>query len=158
MSRCRTHTHRLLRPFATAVLATLCLFSAFLLAACGKTGYPLPPDSSRNFTWEKVEAKAVGNCLAFTGSFEGQYQNFDGIRLELSRINGPDDCPGCPFVPQEVTEISPRDAGFNRQKGTIAFSYCPQKAPAYRWRLAAISIFNRLPHATMTDRLLVTGQ
>ena len=97
----------------------------------------------------------MGNCLAFTGSFEGEYRNFDGIRLEISRLNGPEDCPGCPFVPQEITELSVTDTGFDRKNGTIAFSYCPQKAAAYRWRLAGISVFNRLPHATMVDRLLV---
>lgn len=146
-----TIRHRFLAVLI-ACLGLLCLLET---AGCGKTGYPQPQDESRSFRWKESDAKAVGDCLAFTGSFEGQYQNFDGIRLEIARLNGPEDCPGCPFVPQEVTELSPGEAGFDRQNGTIAFSYCPQKAKAYRWRMAAISIFNRLPHATMTDRLIV---
>lgn len=146
------HTARAAR---LALLAAVCLLSLFLLAGCGKKGFPQPQDTSKSFTWKEVNAKAVGNCLAFTGSFDGAFKNFDGIRLEIARLNGPEDCPGCPFVPQEITEISVRDTGFDRKNGTIAFSYCPQKAAAYRWRLAAISVFNRLPHATMVDRLLV---
>lgn len=135
--------------------ALLILLLALSAAGCGKKGLPQPRDNSKSFTWKEVEAKPVGDCLAFTGSFDGAYENFDGIRLELAPLNSPSDCPGCPFVPKEVTEISSRDAGFNRSTGTLGFSYCPQKAKAYRWRLAGISIFNRLPHATMTDRLLV---
>ena len=155
MNDCPTSTARGPRILCTAsaVLALLCLL---LFTGCGKTGYPQPQDPSKNFSWKDVDAKVVGSCLAFTGSFEGQYQNFDGIRLEIARLNGPEDCPGCPFVPQEITEISPKDAGFDRKDGSIAFSYCPQqKAKAYRWRLAGISIFNRLPHAIMIDRLIV---
>ena len=145
------------QPFRPALVAGLGLLCLLLLAGCGKTGFPQPQDPSKSFHWTEVEAKIVGNCSAFTGSFEGEYRNFDGIRLEIARLNGPEDCPGCPFVPQEVAELSPNDAGFDRKAGAIAFSYCPQKAAAYRWRLAGISIFNRLPHTTMSDRLLVVG-
>lgn len=144
-----------MRPLLLPLLAIFCLL---LPAGCGKKGFPQPQDTSKNFHWQNVEARLVGNCLAFTGTFEGEYRNFDGLRLEIARLNGVEDCPGCPFVPQEVVEFSPKDAGFDRKTGAIAFSYCPQKAAAYRWRLAGISIFNRLPHATMTDRLLVAGQ
>lgn len=144
------------RKLRLALLLTiLCVLASLLCAACGKTGYPQPQDRSKSFQWKEVTAKAVGDCLAFTGTFEGEYRNFDGLRLELARLDGPEDCPGCPFVPQEITELSPRESGFDRKNGSVAFSYCPQKAPAYRWRLAAISVFNRLPHATMIDRLLV---
>ena len=140
-----------------------CLLMAFavcslgLLHGCGKTGMPVPRDQSKNFAWDEVDAKMVGACIAFTGNFKGAYENFDGIRLELDAIAGPDDCPGCPFVPDEVTEISPKEAGFNIEDGSVAFSYCPRKAEAYRWRLAGISIYNRLPHATMIDRMLVAA-
>ncbi|MDR2573759.1 MAG: hypothetical protein LBC94_05355 [Desulfovibrio sp.] len=153
--------HRTPRAFSPLQTRRILLFAGFSLllallpAGCGKKGFPQPQDTSQKFSWKEVDAKAVGDCLAFTGSFEGEYRNFDGIRLEISRLNGPEDCPGCPFIPQEVTELSAREAGFDRKNGAIAFSYCPQRASAYRWRLAAISVFTRLPHADMTDRLLV---
>ncbi|MDL2316688.1 hypothetical protein LJC59_06370 [Desulfovibrio sp. OttesenSCG-928-A18] len=141
--------------FARPLPAVLALVMLLGLGACGKTGFPEPQDPSRSFAWKEVNAKVIGRCLAFTGSFEGAYENFGGLRLEIAGLDGPDECPGCPFVPEETNEISPREAGFDRNSGSIAFSYCPQKARAYRWRLAGISVYSRLPHATMVDRLVV---
>jgi hypothetical protein len=145
--------------FASGVFfpAAFILLSAALLVSlgCGRSGMPRPADESKNFSWKEVSAKPAGDCVVFEGSFEGAYEHFDGIRLEIAGISGPDDCPGCPFVPGEITELSARDAGFNPADGSLGFSYCPRKAGAYRWRLAGISRYNRLPHATMVDRLLI---
>lgn len=138
-------------------MSLLCIGLALLLApgGCGKGGMPQPVDTSRNFSWKEVDAAPAGGCLAFTGSFEGAYENFAGLRVEIAALAGPEDCPGCPFVPDKVVEISAAMAGFDPQKGSIGFSYCPRKSPAYRWRLAGINKYSRLPHADMTDRLLV---
>ena len=145
---------RLLR-FTAQCLLPLCLVAA--LNACGKTGNPVPPDSTRSFAWAAAHADGVGACIAFTGSFRGAHRHFNGIKLELQALKGIDDCPGCPFTPDEVVELPPREAGFNPDDGSIAFSYCPAKsAPVYRWRMAGISEYNRMPHAVMvSDRLLV---
>lgn len=144
-------------PVMLCIGLLLCV-GALSSASCGKKGMPVPKDSSRSFAWKEVKAKVVGKCLAFEGSFEGAYQNFDGIRIEISQVNGPDDCPGCPFVAKEVTEFSPKETGFDPNTGAVSFAYCPQPANAYRWRLAGISKFNRLPHATMTDRISIVNQ
>jgi len=141
-------------------LAGLCLLPLCLIAilnACGKTGHPTPPDKTRSFTWKATNAEGVGTCIVFTGSFSGAYRHFNGIRLELQALTSTDDCPGCPFTPDEVVELSPREAGFNPDDGSVAFSYCPRKsAPVYRWRMAGISEYSRMPHAVMvSDRLLV---
>lgn len=149
--------HASFRAALACALLTLCL-AAFLTAGCGKKGMPVPKDASKSFSWKEVQAQVIGKCLAFSGSFEGAYANFDGVRLEVAQVNGPDDCPGCPFVATEVTEISPKEAGFDKNTGSLAFSYCPQPANAYRWRLAGISRFNRLPHATMSDRISIVNQ
>ncbi len=138
------------RLFPVLALCLLCL-----AAGCGKKGMPQPADTSKSFQWKEVQAKAVGNCMAFTGSFSGAYRNFDGVRLEIAGVNGPEDCPGCPFVPKEVVELSPAEAGFDKDKGTIAFSYCPIKAKAQRWRIAGISVYNRLPHTVSLEQMLV---
>jgi len=145
---------RLLRS-AAQYLLPLCLIA--VLNACGKTGNPVPLDNTRSFTWAATNAQGVGACIVFTGSFSGAHRHFNGIRLELQALTGIDDCPGCPFTPHEVVELSPREAGFNLDNGSVAFSYCPQKsAPVYRWRMAGISEYNRMPHAIMvSDRLLV---
>ena len=145
---------RLLR-FAGFCLLPLCLIA--LLNACGKTGNPTPRDRTRSFAWETTHAEGAGACIAFTGSFSGAHRHFNGIRLELQALADVDDCPGCPFIPGEVVELPPKEAGFNPNDGSVAFSYCPKKpAPVYRWRMAGISEYNRMPHAVMiSDRLLV---
>ncbi|MDL2216394.1 hypothetical protein LJB81_01510 [Desulfovibrio sp. OttesenSCG-928-M14] len=142
-------------PGLCQFFACLCLCVLLACTGCGRSGMPQPPSSSKTFSWDKVEAKMAGDCILFEGVFTGAYKHFDGIRLELAGLSGPDDCPGCPFVPEEVSELSPKDAGFDLDTGSVAFTYCPRKAQAYRWRLAGISNFNRLPHATMVDRLLI---
>lgn len=152
---------KLLR-YVLRIFGCIAVLSAFLLVlsllnGCGKAGMPVPRDESRSFAWESTEASMAGRCIAFTGKLSGAYRYFDGVRLEIATLNGPEDCPGCPFVPGEVTELSIRDVGFDSRDGSIAFSYCPQTANAYRWRLAAISVFSRMPHATMTDRFLIAS-
>lgn len=151
-------------PFTAASsalrIAALCGFwlcAAVLFSACGKTGNPAPPDKSRFFAWEETNAEPAGQCIAFTGSFSGAYKHFNGIRLELQSLTSLEDCPGCPFTPDEVAELSPRETGFNPDTGTVAFSYCPRKpAPVYRWSMAGMSKYSRMPHAIMVgDRLLV---
>jgi len=141
-------------------LAGLCLLPLCLiviLSACGKTGNPVPPHSARSFTWASTNAEGVGACIVFTGTFSGAHRHFNGIRLELQSLTGIDDCLGCPFTPDEVMKLSPREAGFNPDNGSVAFSYCPRKpAPVYRWRMAGINEYGRIPHALMvSDRLLV---
>ena len=148
---------RVLRIFGVIAVISACLLLLYNLTGCGKAGMPVPKDESRSFAWESAEASMAGRCIAFKAQLSGAYRYFDGIRLEIGTLNGPEDCPGCPFVPTEVTELSPRDVGFNAKDGSLGFSYCPQTANAYRWKLAAISVFNRVPHATMTDRFLVAS-
>jgi hypothetical protein len=142
---------------AYALLAPVCFVLALLFSACGKTGYPQAADGDLSFTWLESGAAPAGRCASFTGKLGGAFQNFGGIRLELEGLNSTADCPGCPFVADEAAELSPVDAGFNSTSGEIGFSYCPRPAAAYRWRMIAMSTLNRLPHAVMTDRLLIVS-
>lgn len=144
----------LLRPLLAVLLAS----SVLLLAACGKEGMPQPRNTAKTFAWKNVTAKESGNCIIFSGIFEGAHENLDQIRLELASVNGPEDCPECPFVPKEIVFFSKQEAGYNDALGEIRFSYCPKKAPAYRWRLAGVSIFNSIPHSISPVRILVTDQ
>ncbi|MDR2076957.1 MAG: hypothetical protein LBP61_08535 [Desulfovibrio sp.] len=137
----------------TGLLSLFLLCCLLILPACGKKGPPEPRDSSRTFRWAEVQAEMTGPCLGFSGSLEGAYGNLDGIRIELSPVNGPDDCPGCPFVPREIALFSPSDAGFDPRSGEIAFAYCPVPAMAYRWRLIGISVYTSLPHAVSAVKM-----
>ena len=111
-------------------LAALFLFRVLVTVACGKKGDPEPRDPSKSFSWAETSATMAGKCLAFTGKLQGAYGNLDEVRLELSAVGGPDDCPGCPFVPREVYTYSPQDVGFSARDGSIGFSYCSGPAPA----------------------------
>jgi hypothetical protein len=127
--------------------ALLLLFCLLALSACGKKDPPEPRDSSRTFRWTEVSAGMNGPCLVFSGSLEGAYANLDSVRMELAAVNGPEDCPGCPFVPREIAQFPRAEAGFDPDSGEVVFAYCPAPAMAYRWRLIGISIYTSLPHA-----------
>jgi hypothetical protein len=144
-----------LLPFV--VLAPAALILALLFSACGKTGYPQAADGDLSLTWLESGAAPAGRCASFTGKLGGALRNFGGIRLELEGLNSTADCPGCPFIADEAAELSPADAGFDGVSGEIGFSYCPRPAAAYRWRMIAMSALSRLPHAVMTDRLLIVS-
>jgi hypothetical protein len=132
----------------------LCLILCLpALTACGKKGPPEPRDSSKTFRWAEVNADMNGPCLGFSGSLEGAYGNLDSVRMELAPVNGPEDCPGCPFVPRETALFSPSEADFNPGTGELAFAYCPAPAMAYRWRLIGISIYTSLPHAVSAVKM-----
>ena len=150
-----------MKPYRTTLFLSGKVLSAALLAlvllpGCGKKDMPVPNDPARNFSWEQVDASKSGNCLALSGKFTGAYENLDSLRLELAPVSGPEDCPGCPFVPKEILYFSRSEAGFNQDTGAIGFSYCPKPAAAYRWRLTGISIFNRLPHTV--SHVGITGK
>ncbi len=139
----------------TGILTAVCLLCLLLPAGlgCGKRGDPEPRDQARAFSWSETEATLTGKCLTFTGTLQGAYNNLDSIRLETAPVRGPEDCPGCPFVPREIITFSPAGAGFNRNTGTITLTYCPGPAMAYRWRLIGVSVYNSLPHAVSPVRL-----
>lgn len=135
-------------------LYLFCVLS-LIIAGCGKVGMPEPQDAQHSFFWDAIQAEPYGTCLAFSGLLSEAHHNLDKIRLELAAINGADDCPGCPFVPKQVLFFSPSEAGYNPDDGTIAFSYCPTPAKAYRWRLSGISKYSRIPHTISYEQMTV---
>ncbi len=65
----------------------------------------------------------------------------------------PDDCIGCPFVPQEVVFVNAGDIGLTAETGEFGFSYCPQLAQGYRWRLAGINKHTTFPHSVSSEKI-----
>ena len=128
---------------------------AILATGCGKTGMPKPKDGSESFEITSTEATPSKNCLTISGLVTGAFRNLDALRLEVSAINGPEDCPGCPFVPSEVEQLSRKDINLNLEDGSFGFTYCPQKAPAYRWRVAGISKYNTIPNSVTFDKMVI---
>ncbi len=98
-------------------LFVLCLFLA-ALPACGIKGDPKPRQSSRSFVWQEVGITPAGSCLDVNAVMSGVYGNLSGVMLELSGVNGPEDCPGCPFLPSETYTVDNFERLFNQQNGT----------------------------------------
>lgn len=136
------------------LLLGLCIF---VLAAtgCGKKGDPEPKDPQKAFAWKEVSMSSVNYCLNFSGTLDGAYGNLDYIRLDLAAVDGPEDCPGCPFVPGETHTMSPEQVQFNSKAGTVNFTYCPLRAQAYRWQVSGVNVYRSLPHAVTQEGLLV---
>ncbi len=137
------------------LLALLLAVIAGFGASCGKKGDPEPQDLSKAFTWKEDSASSVNYCFVFSGALDGAYGNLDHLRLELAAVSGPEDCPGCPFVPGEIQVLTPAEAGFDSINGTVSFTYCPKQSPAYRWRVSAINIHKNLPFAATQEQMLI---
>ena len=128
---------------------------ALPLSACGKKGLPIPQDAQNMFSWSAAKGEAftaeyngnVVRCLRVTADLAGASNRVERFLLEVEP-QGADICEGCPFLPAEITEIEP-DSFISAQGFTrYTFSYCPTKqSDAYRWRLAAHSIFKGAPYA-----------
>ncbi|MDR2891944.1 MAG: hypothetical protein LBV80_02505 [Deltaproteobacteria bacterium] len=137
-------------------LSALCLLLAilFTLPACGVKGDPKPRQSSRSFVWQEVTITSAGACLDVNAVMSGVYTNLSAVMLELSEVNGPQDCPGCPFLPSETYTVDNFDRLFNRQNGTLRFSYCPRTptAMSYRARLIGANVFDSSRHAVSPEQ------
>ncbi len=143
---------------SSAFIAICCLFFALALitAGCGKIGNPRPVKSQETFDFSSFSASGAGNCLVIQGAVSGNAANLEYLGLELSPVNGPEDCPGCPFNPREYAEFGASDAQLDAQSGRFAFSYCPDiSAPTYRWRLVGKNVYHGLPYVLTNPRLVV---
>ena len=121
------------------------LLSTVFILSCGKEGMPVPPENVRNFEWKTTSARKQGDCIIFSGTFEGSHQNLKQIRLELAPVDE-ENCPTCPFLPKETVFFSTKEAGYEENIGQVSFAFCPQKASAYRWRLIGLSVYSRSPN------------
>jgi len=131
------------------------LLLALPLGACGKKGPPIPNDTTNLFSWkaakgevftEKYDGQLV-RCLSVTADLAGAAHNAERFILEIEPQTA-DVCEGCPFLPAEFADVVPETAIAAQDFTRYTFAYCPAKqADAYRWRLAAHSVFKGVPHA-----------
>lgn len=142
------------RKYRSAWLLLLCL-TLVLAQGCGKKGDPSPKDPAKVFTWEEVSVTSVNYCINFSGTLKGATGNLDYVRLDLSAVNGPEDCPGCPFVASETHMISPSDGRYDPKTGKLSFTYCPSRAEAYRWRASGVNVYRNLPHAVTKEGTVI---
>lgn len=125
----------------------LALFLPFVLSGCGKTGDPRPRQATRSFAWQEVNVVPAGDCLDIRAFMSGVYSNLESIQLEFADVSE-GDCPGCPFLVKDRSEVPDLNKVFNPATGELRFSYCPRvPAPAYRLRLVGINIYDTSRHA-----------
>lgn len=139
-----------------AVMAALALFLCLpALGGCGKQGRPSPKKTQDTFTITGAAATVMNACLVTNGVVEGAIQNVDTVTIEVAPIVASDECPGCPFVPQEWSEYDGPAIRLDMQSGRFGFSFCPSTpAPMYRWRLVGKNVYRGLPHATTTPQVV----
>lgn len=127
-----------------------------LLAGCGKYGDPQPRQASRSFVWQEVNITPIANCLEVQAVMSGVYNNLESVLLEIDPVNGPEDCPGCPFEPSESYTQEKNSKVFNPNRGTLHFTYCPrQKGAAYRARIVGINVFDTSRHAVSGEHMVI---
>lgn len=137
----------------TALLAASCLV---FIGGCGKSGMPVPKKTQDMFAITEPGIAVIGNCFAARGTVTGAIANVDTVMIEIAPILSYDDCPGCPFVPQEYSEFSASGIQLDQETGQFMLSFCPTvSAPMYRWRLVGKNVFLGLPHATTTPQVVV---
>ncbi len=148
-------TRALSRPAAVFCLL-LCLAA---LASCGKKDNPEPRMKNLSFELQNVAIEPAGGCLDLNGNLSANARNLDRFRLDITPLNSAEDCPGCPFLAAQSVYFSPSEAGLDLETGAFRLNYCPEsaslRAPAYRWRLFAVNVHDKLKHAATPVRLVV---
>ena len=132
----------------------LTLLAASLVIACGKKELPVPQDARNLFAWKaakgetfvSVENGTPRNCLSVTADLTGSARHVARYLLEVEPRTA-DICPGCPFMPEEIVEVTPESIISAGDVTRMTFAYCPRNSTDnYRWRLAAHSTFASVPY------------
>jgi len=145
-------TRSTLTKLCSGLLVAL-LAASPMIAGCGKKGWPQPRDTSDSFSWVRANATPASGCIRVEAELNGNLRNIEYIALELQTAGSAEDCPTCPFNPNERVEYHPEDLGITSQQGAFSTLYCPtRKSDAYRWRLVGVNVYGTLEHATSTVR------
>ncbi|UZP68299.1 hypothetical protein N1030_04785 [Desulfovibrio mangrovi] len=125
-----------------------------LIAGCGKKGWPQPRNTNDTFKWIRASAAPANEeCIRFEAELNGNLRNIEYIALELQTAGSAEDCPTCPFNPNERMEYLPEELGITSQQGAFSRLYCPKrKSSAYRWRFVGVNVHGTLEHAISTVR------
>ncbi len=100
--------------------ALLCLF---LVTGCGKKMWPKPVAAQETFTWQKTVVCLFENCLRLETQLAGNANNLDHLVVQLEY----DQCPSCPFQPQEEQIFFLSAPGLKKEKDRIVLTCCPNQ-------------------------------
>ncbi len=104
------------------------LLSVFLVTGCGKKMWPRPVANQETFAWQKTVVYLFEDCLQIETQLTGNADNLDHLVVQLEY----DQCPSCPFQPQEEQIFFLSTPGLKKEKDRIMITCCPnqQKIPA----------------------------
>ena len=125
-----------IRSFFLAALLTV-----FAVTGCGKKMWPKPVIDEEMFTLRETGAQLAENCLQVKTKITGNTDNLDHLVLQLEY----DQCPSCPFLPQEEHIFFLSTPGLKKTKDQITITLCPSTKTPERIRLVGYNRYRQLP-------------
>lgn len=121
-------------------IAIFC-FLIFSLAACGKKGPPIPPETLPLPPVTGLEAGLIGNTseLSWTVQRGKNVPAPDGFRIYRSKrsILDSEECPGCPDVFEMVAEMATAFSLWGRTESRFNYSEDLEADYIYRYKISA---------------------
>jgi hypothetical protein len=123
------------RLFVSSVL----LFLLFWTTGCGLKLWPEPRAEEDRFAWEEVSLSARESCLEIRATLTGAYGNL--VRVELELAPSEEDCPSCPFQPQQTFAFEMDDPEITRTESSLTLLYCQlSESAGFRWRIVGYNV------------------
>lgn len=120
------------------------------MTGCGKKGAPSIPGENRQFSFSKLDATLVNECLHIQGTLSGSWWNLEQIYVEVQPSDILGNCDTCPFLPTEQAIYNASDIFVERGNGDISLQFCPMTSSpeikAWRWRVIGKNIVRDLPY------------
>lgn len=135
------------------ILTLVALLCALLVvtAGCGKKGAPSVPGENRQFTFSRLDATLINECIHIQGNLSGSWWNLEQIYVEVQPSAVLGNCDDCPFLPVEQAVYNASDIFVERGNGDITLQFCPMSSSpeikAWRWRIIGKNIVRDLPYA-----------
>lgn len=139
------------RLFVSSVL----LFLLVWTTGCGLKVWPEPRAEEDRFAWEAVSLSAGENCLEIRATLTGAYENLARVELELAPRD--EDCPSCPFQPQQTHVFTMNDPEITRQGSSLTLLACQlPETTGFRWRIVGYNVHSSLQ--SVPSKVMYVGE
>ncbi len=116
----------------------LLLFIFLSLTGCGKKTWPQPIADEEYFFLQKTVVQAVSGKLQIITIVSGNTNNIDHFVLEIAY----DDCPNCPFQPQESRTYFLSSPDMKKENNQITLTLSTPQKPS-RLRLVGYNRYRQ---------------
>jgi hypothetical protein len=112
-------------------------------AGCGLKLWPEPRAEEDRFAWEDIAFTSRETCLEIRAGLTGAYGNL--VRVELELAPSDEDCPSCPFQPQQTLAFEMDDPEITRTGSSLTLLYCQlSESTGFRWRIVGYNVHSSL--------------